>query len=82
MHAVIDADQLVFLLPDGLYSLFWLHHKREHLRILVSVVRLEIRLADLPGAEKFRSQVSLASERMGRSLLQFWPASIPNTGES
>ena len=57
MNIVIDTNQLVTLVPDSLYGLFRLHHEREHLRVLIGVVRLEIRLADLPCAEKISAGV-------------------------
>ena len=82
MYIVIDTNQLVPLVPDSLYGLLRLHHEREHLRVLIRVVRLEIRLANLPCAEKLRRQILLTSERVSRSLLKFRSACRPDMTES
>ena len=78
MHTVIDADQLVLLLPDCLDSLLRLHHQREHLRVLVRIVRLEIRLAYLPRAEQLLSVIGWIAELMDRDGLQLRCNSFPD----
>lgn len=58
MRVVVQANQGIGLVVYGFDRLFRTYHEREHLGVAVSVVRLEIAPAYLPGAEKFRSVIA------------------------
>lgn len=75
--AVVDADEFVRLIMYGFDRFFGAENQREHLRVLVRVVRLKIRSADLPSPKEFLRIVAFGPESVGRHFRELLACIVP-----